>query len=961
MIFKKIFYEIKYAVKRTGRAGRRLFASRLLVLLILFCMSSSVLIGRLFYLQIIKGEEYAEQYELQIRKTEEISATRGCIYDRNGNLLAYDDLAYSVTIEDTTSSSLSAAEKNEILNSTLEKLIEIVEANGDSIIDTFGISLDADGSYQFTQTNETQRLRFVADVYGYSSTDDLSDEQKNQTAEELIHYLCTDETYGYGLDEDELEPEYILKMINMRYAMRLNNYQKYVSAKVASDVSAETVAAVMENKDTLTGVDVEEDSVRKYVDSEYFSSIIGYTGQISQEEYEALDEEEKESCSMTDIVGKTGLEQVFDSTLRGVKGETTFYVDNVGNVTDTVSTTEAQAGNDIYLTIDSDLQKYTYQLIEEKLAGIILLKLANVLEYDPSVEEDTSDIKIPVGDAYYSFIGNWILDYTEFSEKDAGTAEQTILGLFTAGKENAVSEILEQLNSSSASAYEDLSSDMQEYMDYVADDVLEENEILNTDDADESDETYAAWTEGSISLYEYLHYAISQNWIDTSLLEEDSYSSSEEIYQAVVNYVEETINDDTGMDLLIYDSLIHDGTISGALLCAAAYEQGVLEMNEELYNGLLSGSVSAYEWLCDRIENLEITSGQLALEPCSAGVVVTDPQTGEVLACVSYPGYDSNRLANTMDTEYYSHLVSGMNNIFYNHATQEKTAPGSTYKMVTAVAGLTEGVISSGSTIYCNGTFTKVTPSPNCWIYPGAHGSLSVVGALRESCNDFFYETGYRLGTDENGTYDSDLGIETLAKYARMFGLGETSGIEITEAEPEISDEYAVQSAIGQGTNNYTVSQLCRYVSAVANRGTVYDLTLIDKTMASDGTLIKDYGSETVSQMSDISSETWNLVQTGMEQMVSDSSTFDSIDFSMAGKTGTAQQSEIHPDHALFVGYAPTDNPEIAVAVRIVNGYSSSYAAEIGRDIAKIWFDPDAAAEVITGTAADLGEAIAGD
>lgn len=561
----------------------------------------------------------------------------------------------------------------------------------------------------------------------------------------------------------------------------------------------------------------------------------------------------------------------------------------------------------------------TLQYLEDEtliLAGIILSKLTNVLEYDPSAEEDTSDIKIPVGDAYYSFIGNWILDYTEFSENDAGTAEQTILGLFTAGKEAAVSEILEQLNSSSASAYEDLSSDMQEYMDYVAADVLEENGILSADDADESDETYAAWTEESISLYEYL---------------------------------------------LIYDGLIHDGTISGALLCAAAYEQGVLEMNEELYNGLLSGTVSAYEWLCDRIENLEITPGQLALEPCSAGAVVTDPQTGEVLACVSYPGYDSNRLANTMDTEYYSHLVSGMNNIFYNHATQEKTAPGSTYKMVTAVAGLTEGVISSGSTIYCSGTFTKVTPSPNCWIYPGAHGSLSVVGALRESCNDFFYETGYRLGTDENGTYDSDLGIEALAKYARMFGLGETSGIEITEAEPEISDEYAVQSAIGQGTNNYTVSQLCRYVSAVANRGTVYDLSLIDKTTASDGTLIKDYGSETVSQMSEISSETWDLVQTGMEQMVSASSTFDGIDFSMAGKTGTAQQSELHPDHTLFVGYAPTDNPEIAVAVRIVNGYSSSYAAEIGRDIAKIWFDPDAAAEVLTGTAADLGGAIAGD
>lgn len=926
------------------------------------CLTSSILICRCFYLQIIRGEEYAEEYELQIRKTEEIKATRGCIYDRNGNLLAYNELAYSITIEDPTSSDSSVSERNETINAILEQVLEIVEGNGDSVINSFGITLDSSGNYQFSQTNETQRLRFVADVYGYSSTDDLTDEQKNQTAEDIIKYLCTDEIYGYGLDYTGSDPDYILDMVNMRYAMHLNSYQKYMSTTIATGVSTETAAAIMENKDVLTGVDIAEDSVRKYTDPEVLSSIIGYTGQISEEEYSALSEEEQENRSRTDIVGKSGIEKAFDDILRGTNGETTFYVDNVGNVTETLSTTEPTAGNDLWLTIDSDMQNYVYQLIEEKLAGIILSKLQNVLTYDASAAEDSSDIIIPVGDAYYSMIGNSVIDYTEFGDEDAGEAEKEVYGIFTEKRASVCEDIMEQLSDSDAAVNDSLTDEMQDYMDYVCDTVLTENTgILDSDEIDHSDETYIAWSEGDISLYTYLNYAISQNWIDTAKLSGSSYSSSAEIYQAILDYVEEYIESSSGLDKLIYEKLIQDGTVTGAQICAIVYEQGVLDKDEDLYNGLRTGTVSAYNWLCDRIENLDITPGQLALEPCSGGVVVTDPGSGDVLACVSYPGYDNNRLANTMDTDYYNDLVSGMNNIFYNRATQEKTAPGSTFKMFSAVAALTEGVIDGSSTVYCTGEFTKVTPSPKCWIYPNAHGSLNVVGALEHSCNDFFYEIGYRLAADDDGNYDSDLGTDTLAKYAKMFGLGETSGIEITEAEPEISDEYAVQSAIGQGTNNFTVSQLARYVSAVANRGTVYSLSLVDKVTDSDGSLVKDYEAEAVNTMDEISAQTWDLVQEGMEQMVSSSATFSSIDFSMAGKTGTAQQSSLHPDHGLFVGYAPSDEPEIAVAVRITHGYSSSYAAEIGRDIARIYFDADAKDEIITGNAAELGSASSGD
>ena len=314
-----------------------------------------------------------------------------------------------------------------------------------------------------------------------------------------------------------------------------------------------------------------------------------------------------------------------------------------------------------------------------------------------------------------------------------------------------------------------------------------------------------------------------------------------------------------------------------------------------------------------------------------------------------------------MDSAYYNKLNTGLANTFYNRATQEKTAPGSTFKMVSATTGLEEGLIDTGTQVLCTGVFDTVTPSPRCWSYPNGHGSLNVVQALEHSCNVFFYQLGYDLSLDSEGDYDSDIGTDKLAKYAEMFGLGQTSGVEIPEAEPEISDEYSIQSAIGQGTNNYTVSQLNRYVTAIANSGTVYDLTLIDKTTDSDGNLIRDYEAEVANTMDDISQTTWDVLHQGMQDMVSSSTTFTGLEFSMAGKTGTAQHNELHADHVLFVGYAPAESPELSIAVRITYGYNSGYASEIGRDIARIYFNPDLSGDLITGGAADLGAGIAGD
>ena len=950
-MFKQIWNRIKEHV-------REALNSRLFVLIFVFCILFTILIGRLFYLQIVKGNYYLNNYELQIRKTRTIPGTRGNIYDRNGNLLAYNDLAYSVTFEDN----ITGENRNEKLNQIMEQIIEIVESHDDSIINSFGIVLDSAGNYQFTQTNETLLLRFIADVYGEIYVDGLTKAQKESTPDDLIKYLCTDDTYGYGIDIKHLDKEHVLKLVNMRYAINLNSFQKYIPTVLASDVSDETAAAIMENLDKLEGVDITEESLRRYTDSKYFASIIGYTGKISQEEYDALDKDVKKKYSKSDIVGKSGLEQTLDSILQGEKGEMTFYTDTVGKVIDTVSYKEQGAGNDVYLTIDKDLQARTYQIIEEKLAGILLAKLRNVMNYDPSVTSDTMEIIIPVDDAYHAFIANEIIDEVHFGSEDAGTVEKQVYEIFKARKEAAIAEILAEM--SGTTPYQELSAEMKAYQDYISITVLQETTgLLVKDEIDTSDEIYIKWTKDeTISLNEFLNYAISKNWVDTSILGKyistEKYSDASEVYQAMLKFLEEYLKSDMNFDKLLYKYLIKSGSVTGTQICAITYEQGVLPMDEDTYQGLCAGSVDSFEWLKSKISSLEITPGQLALEPCTGSAVVSDPNTGEVLACVSYPGYDNNRLSNTMDSDYYNQLVTGLSRPFYNNATQEKTAPGSTFKMVSSTAALTEGLVNRDTLLYCGGEFSKITPSPKCWAYPNGHGELNVVTALDVSCNNYFYEVGYQFSLDEDGNYDSEKGIEVLKKYAEMYGLNETSGIEIPESEPEISDRYAVETAIGQGTANYTVSQLNRYVAAVANKGTLHKLTLLSKTADPNGQVIKKYEPVVTSTMDQVSDETWNLLHQGMVAMIEHTPSFTDVGVSVAGKTGTAQQSKLHPDHGLFVGFAPVESPEIAVSVRIKNGYTSAYAAEIGRDIIRAKYQPDKIGEIVTGSATDLGNAI---
>lgn len=931
--------------------------SRLIIMAALFLILGGVLTYRIFDLQIVNGAQTLEDFTLKIQKERSIPSTRGNIYDRNGKILAHNELAYNVTMEDVFESS---SKKNENLNETLLKLIRIIEKSGDEIDSDFSIIIDEDGNYAYT-VSDTRLRRFRADIYGYADPGDMSYQEETSTAEEMMEYLAGYSRYGVGKSSDPANPrdsfvlgegytkKEILQIVTIRYAMSANSYQKFIPTNVATDVNTETVANILENLDELPGAAIEEDTIRVYEDSIYFAHILGYTGKISKEELETLNAEGGREYTLTDMVGKSGIEQSMEGYLRGVNGSETIYVDNVGKVIESQDRVEPIAGNNLYLNIDYDLQVATYNILEQKLAGILVTKIINSKTYVVPEYPSASTLRIPVDDVYFALLNNSVIDVSRFDDEDAKENERAIYHAFLAKQGQIFARLEEELYRLNT-IYKELPVEYQVYQSYIVT-LLTDNGVIMADAIDVNDATYQAWkTEETISLGEFLNYCISQNWIDVTKINLNSkYADSEEVFSALTQYIFERLENNTAFAKKIYKYMIKNNDITPGQICSVLLEQEVVSITEEEKNRFLSGQISAYNFMIFLIENLYITPAQLALDPCSASVVVT-ATNGEVLALVSYPSYDNNRLANSIDAQYFAQLQNDLTRPMWNSATQQRTVPGSTYKMVSAVAALEEGVVSTTGTILCRGIFDRFTTDQyKCWIYPGAHGNLNVVGGIANSCNCFFYEVGYQLGV-VGDTYNSDVGIDALYKYADMFGLSEKSGIEIDEATPSVSNDYSVLSAIGQGKNNFTTVGLARYITTIANEGTCYDLSLIDKVTDSNDNLLEDF-SPAVRNRMELKDSTWSSIKQGMRQVVQKRSDYSDLGIAVAGKTGTAEESRKRANHALFVSYAPYDNPEITVTTRIANGYTSNYAANLTRDIYQYYFGLQEEDEILSGTA----------
>ncbi len=939
--------------------------SRLTILTLCFIGLGAILIYRCFDLQIVHGEEYLEDFVLQIEKTRDIASSRGSIYDRNGNVLAYNELAYAVKVEDVFESNRY---KNRNLNDLVFRLIKLIEKNGDSVITDFKIVVNQDNEFAYS-TEGNSRLRFLADVYGHASIngeDGLTDEERMATPDQVMECLSRSKGFAIGELEDpeDKNSPFVpgkgytkkewLQMVTIRYAMNLTSFRKYIGTTVATNVSEKTVAVLMENSEVLPGVTIVEDTVRRYVDSKYFAHVLGYTGKVSSEELTQLNEEMaamgvEDAYNINDVVGKSGIESYLETTLHGEKGYEKVIVDNMGRVNAIIEREEARAGQDVYLTIDSELTKACYNLVEQALAGLVSSKIINAKEYVPTATSSNSDIKIPIYDVYFAMFNNSIIDMDHMAGEDAAETEQFVYGQYLEYRESVYGKLTHELTEAKT-PYKNLSREYQVYETNIVE-LLRKNGVILTEAVDNTDPTQIAWaTDEVISLNEYLNYCIAQNWIDVSKLDlSDKYSDSGEIYQKVLEYIIAAVDSNTEFQKRLYKYMLLSDVISGKHVCQILCEQGSVEISPEDRSDLADGKITAYQFMMNRIVNLDITPAQLALDPCNASVVIVDPNNGDVLAMVSYPGYDNNKMANSVDAEYFAKLNADKSNPQYNYATQSTAAPGSTFKMVSAAAGLMEGVITTNSRTNCTGTFTEITPqSPRCWRRSG-HGNEILSTAIRDSCNYYFYNVGYQLAT-RSGVYNDAEGLSVLEKYAEMFGLTEKSGIEIAEALPNVSTEDAVRSSIGQGTNSYTTVGLARYLATVVNGGTCYNLTLLDKITDADGTVLEEFEPD-VRNVIEFPEEYWNAVHTGMRQVVQNKKYFDGLAVHVAGKTGTAEQIARRPNHALFVGYAPYEQPEIAIVTRIPFGYSSDYAAQVTRDIVKYYYGLAEEEDLITGTA----------
>lgn len=661
------------------------------IITILVYLIGIVLLAQLFNLQIIHGAEYRETSNVRLTRESVLKADRGNIKDNTGTLLARVEAQNTIVLYKTKVN-------NQVLNDTILRLINLLSKNGDKYVDNFLMDVNP---YRFKLTEEESQKKWKK----------VNNINEDATAEETFNYFKN----KYEITTDNVEDA--RKIMAIRYEISYQGYSNTKSIQIAQNISRNTLLEIKERNSDFPGVEITEEPKRVYPLGNTASHIIGRIGRIEEEELKG----NEDTYDQNDIIGKSGIEYVFEEFLKGKNGVKQIDMDVEGTITNEYIAKEAVAGNDVILTIDSKLQ---------------------------------------------------------------ATAEQAI-----------------------------------------------KNNI------------------------------------------------------------------------------------------------------ERIANGAF-GKAS----------------------PADAGVaVVLNVKTGEVLAMASNPDYDPSAFVNGIDENTWNYYINGDTKPLENKVISAMYSPGSTYKMVTALAGLETGAITTTDKIRDTGIYRKYNSSWKCWKISG-HGYLDVSNAIERSCNYFFYELGDRVG------------IDTLAKYSYYLGLGHKTGIELKGeisgvlASNEIAKQEnrvwnpgeTISAAIGQSYNTFTPIQMAKYVAMVANRGKKLDVTIVKSIIRPDGSEIprNEYESKvseklglTPDNTEEMSFNEANIqaILEGMRGVTSESggtaySTFRDFDIEVGGKTGSAQTGVEGKTNAWFVGFAPFDNPEIAIVVFVRNGGSGGYTAEVARDIIAQYF-----------------------
>ena len=337
--------------------------------------------------------------------------------------------------------------------------------------------------------------------------------------------------------------------------------------------------------------------------------------------------------------------------------------------------------------------------------------------------------------------------------------------------------------------------------------------------------------------------------------------------------------------------------------------------------------------------------------------VAMDTRTGEVLACASYPSYDPATF-----NKLYNELMEDPLKPTRNRALMEAYPPGSTFKVAMSIAGLESGKIDRYTQIRDDGVFTKYPgSSPKCLVYSrtgGTHGYLDVAGALRVSCNYFYYKLGDWMDWEDVDSVVKSLGLGEHTGIELGENIGQRANAETKKKNYSGSDAnwYAmdqVLASIGQSDHRYTPMQLCAYASAVANKGTRYAATFLKRVVSADYSELVEENTREILSVTKMSPETIAAVYDGMHQVTSASggsgvSAFRGFDIKVCGKTGTAEHETGGSSNGAFICFAPMDDPEIAVAVYGEKAGSGAYMARVARAVLDAYFGADETSDAET-------------
>lgn len=892
---------------------------------ILFCAVTC----RLFYLQILHGEDYQQDLTASILQDLTIPASRGMIYDRYGRPLATNQVAYSLMLDDSISISFSEQER-------LKMCLELLEGWDETAV-TDDLPFTSTAPYAFTFSSQQEQDDWY-DQMGATRS------QKKWTAGQWMVYL--EELLENHLPESQgLLLEEKRKVLSLYYSLSDQNL-----------MLLSLLQLLQENGETV-------------VDELPLSTSEPYTF--------LLDGDTQEE---TDWKISMGIDE--DEAPNLSAGETMTYLYELFDIPDCLQEDLrrdlAAVRYSLYL---NRWRRYEPVTVAMNINSRTIAAVEENNERFPGVNIDTSSLRTYPGGKYFSHILGYIrkISDSEYSElAQYGYSTSDIVG------KSGIERVYElQLNGQDGEMLVEVDSSGRRIRTIETEPPVSGNNVFLTLDMNLQ-----------IAAYDYLEDALTDVLIKKlqSSSAEDMPITLPEFFASMVNcgtislaqileassgeqkvagdliraqYPDFSLSEEDAVDRgkeCLSGAILND-QLSSRQMISILQEQGKINLSEEQSAQFSSGALSPLSIVITMLEEGQLTPADTDLDPSSGSVVINDIHTGEYLALVTYPSYDNNRLVNTFDNDYYSFLLQHPSTPLVNRPLSQKKAPGSTLKMVTAMAGLETGVISPTTLIRDEGSFTKAgRPYARCWIYSsgGTHGLIDVSTALEVSCNYFFYEVAYRMGNQDAGTAEQS--IQTLNEYMSYFGLDSPTGIEIGESEPNMAsplykeqsikwqnpeattsqtrwtDGDTIRAAIGQSVNNFSPAHMNRYISTLANGGTLFQESIVSKVETASGVTIEETEPK-IEKQTQFDPENLEAVYQGMRQVTQGSrgtlrTLFSDFPIDVAGKSGTAQESLSRSSHTWFVGFAPYDDPLIAVTVMIPFGETSpSPAAVVGKNI----------------------------